>query len=629
MCGVLAVVGQVSDFNPSDALGALEHRGPDSEGEWVSPSRDAWLGHRRLAIVDLSDNGRQPMVCENRRFVLSYNGEIYNAVELKAQLEARGHRFKSQCDSEVLLNGYIEWGRDLLDRLIGMFAFVIWDDEKKEAFGARDRVGIKPLYMCRQQQGLIVASEAQGIVAGFGHDPQLDPMSLAYVLTLGYVPSPRSIWAGIEKIEPGHAFSWSSGKGCRTWKYWEPPRDLDYVSASNGGFEDMFHRVMSDHMMSDVPIGLFLSSGLDSSSLALALSTIGNRPQALTIGFANAENDESPVARETAAMLGLDHKTITLDPQDIHSLGQETLAAYDEPQGYSALMTSYRISAQAAQNYKVVFSGDGGDEVWGGYSWYNNLSQPLYCAAGMARAAVRPLVRTGGSETAWKIAMHSFARSSVLSRHATRLFPRFLPEEVEKLFGNYSLRFKDDDWLEPLASNYESRLPRRRALQRVDLMTFCSESCLPKVDRASMAHSLEVRVPFLDHRLVEWGLSRPVTDAETTSSKHVLREYLKGRVPSSVLERPKQGFSMRGGSKTDFSPMLDLIRSSGLVDGGHLSFDWERYARAPRPYRRARIWTLFALSTWFDSHVAKRKGAKKRGLKVGDRPAAEAFTFAT
>lgn len=606
MCGIVAQVGNLEkQYSQTRALASMAHRGPDSDGIWYSPQGHAWLGHRRLSIVDLSDAGRQPMHSEDQNIWLVCNGEIYNYPTLRARLEGLGHCFYSNSDNEVILHAYETWGEQCVDHIEGMFAFALWDDKHQRLLAARDRIGIKPLYYFEEDGGLILASEADALRKLLPSTPEPDPMAIAYVMTLGYIPSPYSIWRGMHKLEPGCFITWSQGSGMKQKRYWEPPRHVDSYAGGDSApeWESLFKQVLSEHLLSDVPIGLFLSGGLDSSSVAAGLYDIGRQVQAMTVSFPESSRDELPIAAAVAKHMGFEHRPIQLRVEDVSSLMHSVAAAFDEPQGYSALLPMYLISQAAAKEFKVMLAGDGGDEVFGGYTWYLNIDQPSPTCSHWIRRALRPLVRCNSSPALQQMVAHHFAQSSPLHRHAWRLYPRFLPEEAEALLAPMGLRFSDDEMLGPLRRHFEPALPLRRALQRVDLMTFCTDSILAKVDRSSMAHSLEVRVPFLDRRIVEWGLTRPVEQREDAESKPVLRDYLRPRVPPSVLNHPKQGFSLRTLDDFDWKIALDEIRQGPWVKQGYWSPQWELLLKPGMPYLTARIWNLLMLTTWAEPRL--------------------------
>ena len=355
MCGIAAYFGQPAPrlTAGAEALAALARRGPDSEGQWSSPNGDAWLGHRRLSIIDLSAAGNQPMFSEDGTLALVCNGEIYNYPDLRRLLEAHGHRFKSRSDSESIIHAYREWGEACLERLEGMFAFVLWDLRNRRAFAARDRIGIKPLYFAVGEDRLALASDARAVGSLLPETPGIDPLAVAYVLTLGYVPSPHSIWRGIRKLEAGHSLSWRPGAPLRLARYWAPPAELRAEPASpDRTWSGLFDKVLREHLLSDVPMSLFLSGGLDSSAVAAGLHDLGERVDAVTVSFPeNADSDEAPTAAKTAAHLGMPHRSVPLTIGDTSRLRWDTVAALDEPQGYSAPLTMFAVSREAARTH--------------------------------------------------------------------------------------------------------------------------------------------------------------------------------------------------------------------------------------------------------------------------------------
>lgn len=600
MCGIVAVIGLDCAKDKRDlALASLTHRGPDAGGQWSSPKHRVWLGHRRLSIVDLSESGLQPLHNEDGSLWLICNGEIYNYPTLRPRLEGLGHKFASGSDSEVILHAYEQWGAACVEELEGMFAFVLWDDHRGQLLAARDRVGIKPLYYAPVGQGLVVASELRAVLPLLPQHPQPDPTAMAYVLSLGYVPCPHSIWQGVHKLGPGHLLQWRAGALSPPRRYWQPPRSLaDDSPSASVRWQECFSQVLGEHLLSDVPIGLFLSGGLDSSAVAAGLAELGHRPHTMTVSFPSSPFDEAPIARAVADYLRLPNERAPLQIEDVEGLIDRVVTAFDEPQGYSALLSMMLVSEVAARRFKVVLAGDGGDEVFGGYRWYRQLDAKGPPRASWLSRAARPLLRWGGGPELTRLATQHFVRQSPLHRHAWRLYPRFLPEEVERLGAPVGLRFDDEAMLAPLREHFVSTLPLGRALQRVDLMTFCSDSILPKVDRASMAHSLEVRVPMLDRRIIEWGLRRPPDPREETAPKPVLRDYLAPRVPPGVLDHPKQGFSLRVLASYDWQRAREQIRQSWWVRSGFWSSQWEALLDPALPYARARTWNLLILARW-------------------------------
>lgn len=594
MCGIVGQVGTLSDkIRQAHALATLSHRGPDAHDNWWSGDGDAWIAQRRLAIVDLSEAGHQPMYNEDRTIWLVCNGEIYNYPTLRQQLEGLGHRFYSHSDSESILHAYEEWGLDCVQHLEGMFAFAIWDSRQRRLFLARDRMGIKPLAYRVTPEGLMFASDTRALIDLCPSRPPVNPQAVAYVLTLGYVPSPLSIWQDIHKLEAGHWLTWSAEQGVRTQCYWQPPYELDPQQSSDiDTWQELFHTVVQEHLLSDVPLGMFLSGGLDSSSVALGLKELDQSIEAITVSYPASHRDESPYAKLLSEHLGMEHTITTLHVDDIESLVVKVAQANDEPQSYSALLSMYEVCEVGASKYKVILAGDGGDEVFAGYNWYNNLPQPKPTSL---KRTLKNWINGNPSGNVWE----QFAQQSPLHHHAARVHPRFFPHEAQALMQPTGLTFSEEEMIAPLQKHYVPSLPLKRALQRVDLMTFCTDSILAKVDRASMAHSLEVRVPFLDRRIVEYGLTQPIADREETESKPILRNYLQDRVPDDILNHRKQGFSWRGLDNFDWSHAKQKIRDSQWVKQGYWS-DVDSLFDKTMPYASARIWNLYMLAHWAD-----------------------------
>lgn len=601
MCGIAAQVSTRGMVAPRHVLQRLAHRGPDAEGGWTNATGTAWLGHRRLAIVDLSPAGQQPMRNEDQSVWLVCNGEIYNYLRLRKELELAGHHFYSSCDCEVILHAYEQWGDDCVDHLEGMFAFAIWDESNQRLVAARDRIGIKPLFWARHDGGVSLASEAGALLQLMPNRPQVSGIAMAYAMSLGYVPSPWSIWEGIEKLEPGHMLTWSNSGGVEKRCYWQPPEDIDSLDTTGASeFEAIFHDVMSDHLLSDVPIGLFLSGGLDSSSVASCLHELGHRSSALTVTFPSSKESEGPIAKCVAEHLGMPNEQVPLRIGAVADLVRKTVESNDEPQGYSALLSMLMLCEETSKRFKVVFAGDGGDEVFGGYSWYDKPITKKSRSAAAIRALIGKIPIESLPLKARKIAAKSYARLSPLHAHAWRLFPRFLPEEIRWLLSPREVEFDEERAIIPFKRHATPSLPPKRQLQRIDLMNFCTDSILAKVDRASMANSLEVRVPLLDRRIVEFGIARPVEDTEARESKPTLRRYLRPRVPDQVLNHTKQGFSLRIMDQFDWESAIDQVDESSMVQEGHWDPNWKTLVRPGIPFRQGRIWTLLILSQWHE-----------------------------
>jgi asparagine synthase (glutamine-hydrolysing) len=605
MCGVAAVLGAVPGHDPEGwerSLARLSRRGPDGAGQWRSPSGEALLGHRRLAVLDVSDAGRQPMTSENGRVAVVFNGEIYNAPALRAELAAHGHRFASLADTEVLVHGYEQWGsRGLLERIRGMFAFVLWDEDTRRALAAVDHAGMKPLVWSLAGGALRIASDCDALRENLPENPPLDPVALCHVLCLGYCPAPSTVWRGVSKLCPGHAMVWSPGAAPEIFRHWAPP-ECDGAAPAAAEFDELWESVVSEHLHSDVPVGLLLSAGLDSSAVALALARAGRAIPCTTLALPGGA-DESGVAGATAAALGHPHRRVALDHADVPDLLTRAAEAFDEPQGFGALLTMTRVAEAVRAQTKVVLAGDGGDEAFAGYAWHRTpprapaASGPTVDAARLADPDTPPAAR--------EQALAQLAGRSFVHAYLQAVMPRFHPAEAASLLSPLGARYDEEAYASWLAHEDRPALPWPRRAQRLDLAGFCPGSILPKVDRAAMRVGLEVRTPFLDRRILEWALARPADPAEldACSAKPPLRRYLRGRVPDDVLRREKQGFSLRLGRTDTFTSMDGWLATTKLVREGVLAETWRTFIAHGVPNREGRAFALCMIAAWAEARL--------------------------
>jgi len=537
---------------------------------------------------------------ERADLTVTYNGEIYNYRSLRAILENFGCKFRTDCDTELLLHAYVKWGESLVDYIEGMFAFALCDGAERKIFFARDPVGQKPLFYSHTSRGLVFASTSDAIRILDHSINKLSPTSLCYVLTIGYVPSPHSIWQGVQVLPPGHTARWTFENKFQVNAYWQPPDRLNTGASEDESFFRLFPEICAEHTISDVPIGLFLSAGLDSTSVARALTDAGTPIKAYTFEALGDTRSEADVATKTARFLGLDSSILQYCPQNFDDLFDAVARTATEPQNFNALLPMYSIAQRASQDVKTVLSGDGGDELFGGYHWY----QPArFNFKKWTRSRLRDglsLFRRGF--VASPSSFDAFSKLSILHAHVMRIFQGFLPNEAAQLFSLSSSNFSEETMLAPFEQHFLLSLPSQIALQRVDLMTFCSGLVLTKVDRMSMAHSLEVRSPFLDRRIINWALSTEFPPAKRGEQKKILRKFLKGRVPEAVMTQPKRGFGMRGLKHRDIERLKVQIGTSQLISDGILNDEFDRFIAQGTPNRSQRIWMLAGLSKWYDHH---------------------------
>lgn len=616
MCGIVGYAGfHLPKKNSDKALELIEHRGPDGSGEaFISNQTPGWFGHRRLAIVDLTEMSAQPMKSNSGRFLLTYNGEIYNSPDIRSELRSRGVDFHTEGDTEVLLQAFAYWGLECLDKLEGMFAFALWDNRRKTLTLCRDRLGMKPLYYSPYGRGVSFSSEATSLVALLENhkDIALSADGMAYCMAHGYIPSPYTIWEGVYKLRPGHYLQWdgiSQQLGSPT-EYWSPPKSTSLGKPgeySNEEFSALFNQVCSEHTISDVPVGLFLSGGNDSIAVASSFADTqkSSSVTAYTLGFENVP-DETSVAAKAAGQLGLAQVIKRINQEQIEELVLKTVALYDEPLLYSAILSMNQLCSFVGTQSKVVLAGDGGDEVFCGYQWYRNLSEVPDRSKNHFLNYICDSIAANIREPFRYYALNFLQRQrSNLHSHSWKVLPRYLPKEIDRLFAPLGMGFNDKKSLAPFEYYDEPDMPIRRRLQRIDLMTYSADLCCAKIDRASMAYGLEVRTPFLDRRIVEWGLSMPENDQEEWQGKPVVKRFLKGKVSDDIIYKEKSGFSVPITEYLDQEFVYSRVESGVLNRQGFLDKKLLRELSAPNIFSYSRLWQLYMLDCWIQSVFAK------------------------
>ena len=562
MCGLAGIVSSPHAHLDEQVLLAMRdvqrHRGPDEAGLYLGDG--VGLGHRRLSIIDLA-HGQQPMVDERAGLALIYNGELYNFQALKRELETLGVVFTSDSDTEVLLRAWQQWDDACLPRLVGMFAFAVWDMRAQRIFLARDQIGIKPLYYGFTNAGdLVFASELKGVLAHPGVQRELNPQALEDYLALGYVPDPKSIYRGVSKLPPGHWLSWHAGDPAPSARrYWDAPFRVATQLGEGEAcaqLRTLLDDAVSGQMIADVPLGAFLSGGVDSSAVVAAMSRISPQPvRTCSIGFDHGGFDETVYARQVARHLHTQHFEQRVSADDYMLL--DTLAGiYDEPFSDSSALPTYRVCELARTQVTVALSGDGGDEDFAGYrryrlhAWESGLRARLPLAL---RKTVFGLLGSVYPKADWaprplraKTTLQALACDDVQAYfHTVSTTSAAMRQRL------YSARFKSE--LQGYSAltvfrGHAQQAPTDHPLllaQYLDLKTWLPGDILTKVDRASMAHSLEVRVPLLDHRLVEWASCLPPTlKLRGSTGKYIFKKSLEPDLPHDVLYRTKMGFSV-------------------------------------------------------------------------------------
>lgn len=585
MCGIVGIVGsELGDASVIERMTALlHHRGPDSQGIWTSPK--AHLGHTRLSILDLSEAGAQPMRDQGQ--VIVYNGEVYNFRDLRQELPGP---FRSESDTEVVLRGFRVQGLDNVAKLHGMFAYGIWDERTEELFLVRDRFGIKPLYYRPTDGGLAFASEV-GPLLELGRPP-IDPGTLRDYLTYGYIPTPKTPWQGIYKLPPAHFLRWRAGEHSihRYWELQPQPRESSFAAASREA-ERLIQQAVTESAVSDVPLGLFLSGGVDSATLAAFSSP---SILAFTLRQPERHRDESDEAARLCRYLGLRHLVLSAQDVDLSDALETVVTAFGEPFGDSAALSVWLLSRLVSEHVKVALSGEGGDELFYGYRWHGRaMTERATRMSALLAKLAPPLTKPGRSSE----------RRSLegLERYAA-FVGTFTPNQVRRLAGPaMEGGSSEEDPLWHFRRYWRDDLPLQQCLQLVDFHTYLPDDLLAKVDRASMAWSLEVRPPLLDHRLAELAVSLPPEihrDPATDQSKRLVRTVVRGHLPEGYLDRPKKGFNLA---------IARWVRKhTELWRGALRRLETHGWIRVPRwlDLTNDQVWALLVLDRWLARHDA-------------------------
>lgn len=620
MCGIAAII-KSAGVPPQGAIDRmarrLDHRGPDAAGSIRLDGCD--LGHTRLSIIDLA-GGQQPMPDDTRRFWVVFNGEIYNYRELRRTLESHRWTFRTQSDTEVLLRAYQQWGEECASRLNGQFAFVVWDTAERTAMAARDRMGEKPLYwMNTSDGGVVVASEIKSLLASGLARAKIDPLAIDAYLALGYIPPDRTVYENIHTLEPGGAMAWRDGR-IRRWKYWEPNystnAQVDSVEAVKE-IRRLLAQAVGRQMVADVPVGAFLSGGLDSSTIVALMTQHTSRSvTTFSVGFGDLVN-ELPYARAVAEAYQTDHHELQMDVA-LDELLQRMADVYDEPFADSSNIPTYLMSGFAARSVKVALAGDGGDEIFGGYSWYVHLLRgaPDGPMASLASRRLRAYVLRAMA----KVGAPVGDRRDAAVRACSGLVRQF-PELWDRHLAWATLVNRDRSALwggrAPGAAASLRRQffpgPHVRGMDRAtdfDVRCYLPGDILVKVDRAAMAHGLEVRAPFLDAELVEFVLGLPWRlRFKGDELKPLLKEACGGLWPRELRGRAKQGF---GGPISHWVRRPEVVHLMRRVTAPHspltsmlpgaaaaVSLDLPELTWEEAQFR----WSVLCLGLWLERHA--------------------------
>lgn len=636
MCGITGVFAkdgaEVSTRLVESMRDTMIHRGPDDAGLWRSPGDDVVLAHRRLAIIDLTPAGRAPMGNEDGSVQVTFNGEIYNHAELRHDLERRGHRFRSHCDTEVLVHLYEEYGADMVDHLIGMFAFAIWDEPRCRMFVARDRLGIKPLYWIDDRRQFAFASEIKALLPLVPRR-EIDPVALSHYLTFVAVPPPLTLFAGVYKLAPGHTMMIERGRTHAPRRYWDPianratvPEGADWAAL----VRERLERSIERRMMSDVPVGVFLSGGVDSSTNVALMSRLVDQPiNTFSIGFHGAEEfNEFEWARRVAKRFGTNHHEVMIDHDDLWRFMPELVHHQDEPIADPVCVPLYFVSKLAKEyGVTVVHVGEGSDELFAGYETYvqahgfvtnqwdklRRLPRPLrqgLAAGGTAALRLKPdrevhveaLRRAAQPDgRLWwggAVAFYEHGLDRVTTPKLGRSLDGLKPRDVVAEIAADGVRNGAADDLDQLIyQDLRLRLP---------------ELLLMRVDKLTMANAIEARVPFLDHELVELAMSVPAGEKIRDGiGKHVVKRGVSDLLDDDLVWRKKQGFGtpvskwFRGelGDQLEAQLKGGAINELGYINQDTVKevLDLHRSGKAERSFQ---LWNVLNLSVWFDHWIA-------------------------
>jgi asparagine synthase (glutamine-hydrolysing) len=592
----------------------IRHRGPDDEGVHVEPG--VGLGMRRLSIIDLS-TGHQPIHNEDRTVWVVFNGEIYNYRELRRELESAGHRFYTSSDTETIVHAYEEWGEAAFGRLRGMFGIGLWDRRRRTLWLARDRAGIKPLHYVVHGDRLYFASEVKSLIAAGAVTRDIDLAALDHYLSFLYAPRDRAIFKGVQKLPPGHCLKYVDGQ-LEMRQYWQISAAEPFAGSAADAARAL-HRVLADavesHMVADVPLGAFLSGGVDSSVVVGLMARASSRPvQTFSIGFDVPEFDELEHARRVARHFGTDHHEFVVRPDGL-SILDRVVAQFDEPFADSSAIPTWYVSEIARQHVTVVLSGDGGDELFGGYDRY--LAHPR-----VARFDRVPLpAKRQLAAAVWPLLPHGVRGKNFL-RHVARsddgryldAIAFFQPDEKRALYTADVREALSGASAEDALARHFARfasLPPHSRMMRFDFETYLPEDVLTKVDRMSMAHSIESRVPLLDNEVIDFAATIPASlKIVNGRRKHILKEAAKDLLPADILNRKKQGFGVplgvwfRGGLTDVFSDVLSspTTRQRGYFEPAFVDRLLTEHLQGKRDHT-LRLWQLLVFELWHRQYL--------------------------
>lgn len=617
---------------------SMSHRGPDDAGEWWDPEAGVGLAHRRLAVLDVSAAGHQPMVSASGRFVISYNGEVFNFRELQAELSGAVSGWRSQSDTEVILAAFEAWGVErAVSRFMGQFAFAVWDRHERELSLVRDRLGIKPLYYGRAPGAFVFASDLAAFHRHPAFEPTVDRDAVALFMRFQYVPAPYSIYQGVRKLEPGEILRLqvrdSRVESSETTQYWsarqvaregqQTTSEIDEREATDQ-LDILLNRAVGRRMISDVPVGALLSGGIDSSTITAMMQAQSAVPvRTFTVGFDEGDYDEAAYAQRIAAHLGTDHTEVYLSPADALDVIPKIPAIYSEPFADPSQIPTYLISSLASRHVTVALSGDGGDELFAGYTRYGRgralWTKLAWMPAGVRKAVAQAILKlpSGPIDAGLK----------VLRRQPAGERLRALGEAMQgpdiqtRLYQEMVTHWRSSELLVPGAKQMPTSFSDgdggldlsdfTHRMMMLDMISYLPDDILVKTDRASMAASLEMRVPLLDHEVVEFAWNLPLSlKLRGNKTKWLLDQVLERYLPRHLTDRPKQGFTvpiqdwLRGPLREWAEDLLapEALRSSDLFDCDRIRNTWDAYLSGRDPLAYNRLWDVLMFQAWMEHH---------------------------
>jgi asparagine synthase (glutamine-hydrolysing) len=645
MCGISGILlhPEKSDLRKLASIArmttTLQHRGPDAGGTWIDTEGGISLGHRRLSIVDLSEAGKQPMLSRDKNLVMSFNGEIYNFEELRLKLEEMGHHFRGHSDSEVILAAFESFGIEAsLPQFSGMFALGVWDRRNRTLHLMRDRMGKKPLYIAIVRGGIVFASELKAIQAYPGFQPRVDRHAIAMVLQHGFVPDHCCIWEGVFKLPPGSLLSVTAADiensnvshlRQRVRRWWNLAATAEegqqnLLTASHSDIESeldqLLRAAVQQRMKADVPFGVFLSGGIDSSLIAALMQAQSQQPiRSFTIGFSESDYDEAHHAAMVARHFGMEHTEFRVTPSEALATIPDIPQVWDEPFADESQIPTLLLSQLARQHVTVALSGDGGDECFGGYSRHIAMARlaPLFKISAKLRHMTASALHMQGPEK-WEGLLGKLPLSEnmreLLSEDNLEKLARVLNVTDDCELYHQLMRFSRGDQPTSFGLIGREDIPTLTdAASRImycDMASYLVGDLLVKLDRATMAASLEARSPFLDHHVVEFAWRLPTAmKIRNGQGKWLLRQILRRYLPEYLFERPKQGFNvpiglwLRGPLRDWAQGLLDIrrIRDDGFIDYRSVQASWQEHLSGRRD-RSRHLWSVLMVQSWLDAN---------------------------